>query len=226
MPVFERGTIRVLFVHIPKTGGSSLEQGLRNAGFRQTCWSREKTAYGCSPQHLHAEALRQTFDMSSFDLMFTVIRDPVDRVVSEFNMRHPARSGEDYGDEKFRAWFAWCRKSMGTRPWTLDNHIRPQVDFMVPECRVFRFEEGLDNVLRFVLATVTMSDAVCSLSPQISHLLKSHGGLSRSDLGEESLDSIFQAYREDYAHFGYQRPSRQDLKLPTRSAGNSSLLPR
>ena len=214
MPVFERGSIRNLFIHIPKTGGSSLEKGLRDAGFRQSYWSREKTAYGCSPQHLHAEALQKTFDVSSFDLVFTVVRDPVDRAVSEFNMRRPAEAGEDSGDEQFRRWFSWCRKSIGRRPWALDNHIRPQVDFMVPDCRVFRFEDGLDMVLRFALATIEKPHAVRPPCPEVPHLLKSHGGLSRSDLGEESLDSIFHVYREDYAHFGYERPSRQDFQLP------------
>ena len=37
-------------------------------------------------------------------------------------------------------------------PWFLDNHYRPQIEFLGAPVRVFRFEDGLDAVFDFVSA--------------------------------------------------------------------------
>ena len=83
MPVYERGGRRVLFVHVPKTGGTSIEAAFRRAGFEESYRSKTLTARGCRPQHLTAADLVEEFPGLPFDYVFAVVRDPGARLGSE-----------------------------------------------------------------------------------------------------------------------------------------------
>ena len=103
MPIFvsPAGDLKVLFVHIPKCGGGSVEQFLRSYGFRQGMFSIDpayNSVLKCSPQHMHAELLLGILRVDRFDCVFSIVRDPVERMLSEYRWRikHPwARDGFD-----------------------------------------------------------------------------------------------------------------------------------
>lgn len=86
MPLARIGSTLLFFVHVPKTGGTSIESYLRTkgplglAGTRHG-WSRT------TPQHIHADIHGELVPPGLYDQGFAVIRDPKARLLSEFKMR-------------------------------------------------------------------------------------------------------------------------------------------
>ena len=147
MPVFFRDGRRVLFIHVPKCGGSYVEALFRANGFgvayRDTGSKPGKLneVRQCSPQHMHAPILETLFRIEAFDYVFAVVRNPTSRLVSEFRMRHRERSLEANIDR-------WVKNTLSTyrrNPFVYDNHVRPQHEFIVSGCQVFRLEDGLGD---------------------------------------------------------------------------------
>jgi hypothetical protein len=152
MPVYERGGRRVLFVHIPKTGGTSIEAAFRRAGFAESYLSKSFTPHGCRPQHLTAADLVEEFPGLPFDYVFAVVRDPAARFGSERVWRagHFAKAGRTIPD--FDSFANTWLDRYDARPSAGDNHFRPQVEFLLPQMDVFRFEDGVDWIMSRVAA--------------------------------------------------------------------------
>jgi hypothetical protein len=154
MPVYERGGRRVLFVHVPKTGGTSIEAAFRRAGFEESYRSKSFTSRGCRPQHLTAADLVEEFPGLPFDYVFAVVRDPAARLGSERVWRagHHAKQGKPIPDyESFAT--TWLDR-YDADPTAGDNHFRPQVEFLLPQMEVFRFEDGIERIMAQVGAEV------------------------------------------------------------------------
>jgi len=88
MPVFQKDNKKVLFIHVPKTAGSSVNKLFVNNGYEMSYYSESsKDLYNglCGPQHLDSLLLEDEFqDFSQFEYIFSIFRDPVDRHLSEF----------------------------------------------------------------------------------------------------------------------------------------------
>ena len=94
MPVYRLNGASLLFVHVPKCGGTSLEGMLTaHPAMEQAALyeiGRDNLVLQvshCSPQHWHGELLQQLLRLETFTLSFTVIRDPLERLLSEFSMQ-------------------------------------------------------------------------------------------------------------------------------------------
>lgn len=86
-------TSRVGFVHIPKCGGTSIEVAIGVAeNYPRLGLERTSTApdydhlFGGGLQHLSAREMRQSYtaQWNALDFVFSVVRDPVDRFLSQF----------------------------------------------------------------------------------------------------------------------------------------------
>jgi hypothetical protein len=119
-------------------------------------------------QHYHRDLYLPKLADTRVDAWFAVLRDPVDRLVSEYRFRLRRRAGLHALDPRiwfghwpvkldgrnrrmsFADWvdavFAACRRD----PCVNDNHIRPQADFVCEGMTLFAFEDGLDPVFRWI----------------------------------------------------------------------------
>jgi hypothetical protein len=110
------------------------------------------------------------------DAVFTVVRDPVARMVSEYRYQRSGRLTGPFGRPVrglgFSAWLRLMFAMADRNPYTHDNHFRPQVEFMPPDgVTVFRLEDGLAPVLGW-LAEIAGEPA-----PEAApHDLKTSGG--------------------------------------------------
>jgi len=202
MPVFEHNGKYGLFIHIPKTGGKSIIEYLKDAGcrvsftdtasydlglaglrrpewdaswqvpyellqhdindpgefskrikeireefknnpdkaifvshhanissidpFRGHCWRLP-----VAPQHVQGDILESSLKLDKISWIFTMVRDPIERCVSRY--RSPNMK------EGFDSWIKGARKQWKKNPYYADNHFRPQVDFILPRCKVFTY---------------------------------------------------------------------------------------
>lgn len=203
MPVFIKGSQRVLYVHVPKTGGTAVE-----FFFEKNGWDIHFVDRGgesalvpmmkCSPQHMHAQVLQDLFRLRQFTYIFMTVRDPVARLVSEYRMRAVMQKQIAPIDD-------WIDETLNLYPdnkFLIDNHIRPQADFWLPGCTVFRHEDGFGadwvQALRggigcdFAQAQVEVAMRFDNAAPQTP-----------------SAASVLRTaafYAQDYELFGYRRP--------------------
>lgn len=164
MPLYHINGKLVLFIHIPKTGGTSVDFWLRSLGEPILgSIGQEVDWLPCVPQHLHAEPLSQLVPHTAPDYAFAIVRHPEHRMVSEFFHRHKTKKTRRLGrhlrsrpfeqlseaqmSRYFEAWQARCFKKYQRHPFWDSNHVRPQSAFTDwPGLHVFRYEDGLQKV--------------------------------------------------------------------------------
>jgi hypothetical protein len=212
MPVFVKDGTTVLYVHVPKTGGTSLEQVFLDSGYEM---HYHDDVFGpgtmnrvrrCTPQHMHAALLRETFALRRFDVVFMTVREPVARFRSEFGMRN---RDLPYVDEAtVEAWAHDVLDRYTRNPYVLDNHVRPQSAFLLPRAEVHHLEVGLP-------AIVDRLDAAHGLGlTATDHRLLDRAaasGFSSADVPvSRGLERRLQEfYRDDFARFGYGEQGRR-----------------
>ena len=144
MPVFRKDDLTILYIHVPKSGGTAIELFFEKNGFEIDYVDRTGTKQSlnrvrrCSPQHMHTTQLREIFDTGRFSHVFMSVRHPVSRIISEYKMRLSVQPNVP----EFSNWVHDTLRQYQTNPFVLDNHIRPQSEFWLPGCRVFRQEDG------------------------------------------------------------------------------------
>ena len=207
MPIYSspEHQLNILFLHVPKCGGGSIEKFFRDNGFVEEfrCIDRRLLGlYRCSPQHWHRSMLESVLKMDSFDYIFSVVRDPVARLISEYKWRlaHPlAADGVDL-------WYERVRDLFSRDPYLFDNHMRAQVEFLVPSAKVFRLEGSLQAVVDRIALDLGMRFKSPSIANQKSgvHQKRLYGNpalVERSLLSEPSAftrDLIRSDYALDY----------------------------
>ena len=206
VPVFFKDDRSVLFVHIPKAAGSTLERMFTGAGWTMGLRETRRSHPGlmsvrrCSPQHFHAALLSELFAVERFDVVFTVTREPLSRFRSEYLMRNHEDPRTDPASVD-----AWAERVLARRrrnPYVLDNHLRPQHEFVLPGAEVYRLEDGLPRVV----AELDRKHGV-QLPAEIPRALDSveRAGVSSGDLelSEGLRSTLRRVYAEDFTRFGY-----------------------
>lgn len=215
MPIFTKDDRSVLFVHVPKTGGTSLERLMIRAGWSMGLHATPTTEprehfrlRRCSPQHYHGALLAELLHLRRFELSFLLVRDPIARFRSEYAYR----SGDaDAG--RAAAVNAWAKESfdrLPVSPFLRDNHLRPQHEFLVPGAHVYRLEDGLEAIADHLNAEFDLG--IERSIRRFKHSGEDHALASRDVEVDAALEArLRKVYAEDFALFGYDagRASRR-----------------
>ncbi len=214
MPIIKINGLLVYYAHVPKCGGSSVEDYLTerfgplafmdrryNGQPVATRWNRS------SPQHIPVENLDRLFPEGFFDHVFTVVRHPVDRLRSVFLFQRDV-------EEKLRPemqFSGWVRRHLDNPdrkdPFLLDNHIRPMSDIVPQGAKVFKLEEGLDPLVRYLDEIAGNSDGPREIGRANSYSGRMEKkGKSKSDpITPKGVDlrALARIYEADFQRFGY-----------------------
>lgn len=218
MPLCRIADKVLYFAHIPKTGGSSIEAYMAEKGPVALRVNRTHGWSATTPQHIPARLFSKMVPDAFYDLGFAVLRDPEAKILSTFKMRiskdhalwNPltwlglawarARGREAYAirfwklrlsldfDTWLRLALIWQRKN----PYIYDGHLLPQVDYMHPGQKIFLFEDGIDQVFRWIDA-VTGTEPI----PGSFHEKKAKSHTVAGSAASRAL--IRKVYAEDYA---------------------------
>jgi hypothetical protein len=189
MPVFTKNAIKVLYVHVPRTAGSSVQKYFETNGYEVSYFDEgARNLYKglCASQHIEAKLILEEFDLSEFQYIFSVFRDPVERLVSEYKWRC-SEGGERYPD--FPYWVEWIFRCYEENNYVNDNHIRPQHEFYFEECEVFDFND-ISNLPQ------KLSDRIgLELSRELG---KENSSSFSFSMDEKCLNHIRDFYKKDY----------------------------
>jgi hypothetical protein len=213
MPVFIANGDLYVFAHVPKCAGTTVEEHLA-ARFGAVGLIGTSSRFKVSLQHLTWREIVALFPEHWIAGSFAVVRHPVDRLVSEFNMRI-AQSVPPFPREISIADFLdWVERRLPSAPDLLDNHIRPQVDFIGPRTRLFRLEDGLDAVI----AHLDELFGTCSELPPLGHHDSRNPGTEAmfevsSTLPQGVAERVAQLYEADFDAFGYDPDANRTVRL-------------
>ena len=196
MPIAFINQKLIVFAHVPKTGGSSVERYLSDHGEMALKSDKRIKAFPCSMQHLHAHPLSSIIDLDTAHLNFMIVRHPVARIVSEY--RYQMRKRGWLRDRlSFSQWLQYSLTRRKLNPYYRDNHFRPQNEFELPNTEVFRFEESVDSCIVALagrLGTATPAKQIWEKPSPFRDFVISPRDLAR----------IEDAYAEDFAQYAYK----------------------
>jgi len=156
MPLVHIAGKLVLFAHVPRSGGSAIENYLaRRFGplafldrryFKAPKFERWSNT---SPQHLEDSAFYRIIPSGWIAHSFAMVRHPEDRITSVFRYQRDLEQSIP-GETTFDAWIAELGDRRKVEPHYLDNHPRPATDLVPANATVFRLEDGMDAVVTWL----------------------------------------------------------------------------
>lgn len=219
MPVFRLGKKLCYFAHIPKCGGSSVEAYLKErfgpVGFSADLkwhdgaerWSRT------SPQHIDWASLQHLLPEEMLDAVFTVVRHPVARIVSAYHFQVEVEHSIP-GTITFSNWLKCQFGQYKIDPFTVDNHIRPQTDFIPENCLIFHLEHGLDAIVPYLDGLAGASSGPRAIGHMNKRTSKRRKGPAPDQTPNAAdLALIRKFYARDFERFGYD-PERPEPVEP------------
>lgn len=209
---------RTIFVHIPKTAGTSVESVLGMHGDKSDIGIRpyfnqeidREHLYGRDLQHMTAAELRDVLHRDGvFDryFKFAIVRNPWDRLVSVFAWTNQKWArGEALADGEFEssvrqlhAMFVVARSAR--QPLRAAPHYWPQMHFLMDRAR----QPLLDFIARYESLDADWEHIRRKIGIQadLPSRMRSHHRPYQSYYNDTTRAMVAEIYAEDVAAFGY-----------------------
>lgn len=183
---------KAVFVHIPKTGGQSVSKMLgipRNS---------PQNYYWEGLTHLPLKTIKEQVDIEDF-YVFTFVRNPYDKILSEYNWRmrnrhaivynEPTRNFMEFPQYMETLLSRWNNLSS---KWREKAHVMPQHMFLEDDMDVFRYEQ-------FKEGCETLKDMFDIIGPtpkvNVGHYTTKHT--------ERTLEITRMLYEDDFKMLNY-----------------------
>lgn len=204
----------ILFLHVPKCGGSSIVETFAANGYSPQLLMRGLPPQEClvvSPQHQTFSSLKDFIRVEKLTDIFILVRNPYERIKSEFNWTFRDTTTEHRPD--FSEWILESLALASEDRSHADNHFRPAINFVDinTPVKVFRLEDGIELAIEFFL-----QEAGDSLPTKISHeknSAKFPNSCDSLNFNNKALDKINTFYKYDFAAFGYTMIGEQANSL-------------
>ena len=172
---------RTIFVHIPKNAGTSIEEYFGNSSFV------------IQPnKHDDIHQIKRKFpELCKIYRKFTIIRNPYDKMVSYY-FYLKRNLGENYNIIDFNEWIKDPSKF-----WHADDpisYLKPQHEWIDDAVEIIKFENINKELNDFFGEEIDL--------PIVN---KSNHNHYSDYYNEESIDIIYDRYKEDFEKFNYKK---------------------
>ena len=206
MPYYKN--LNLLFIHIPKTGGTSLEQYLKNK-YTQTLYSTdvdnhilfEHFKIKSSLQHLTYKKIcefKTILDVNfNEDLkIITIVRNPYDRIISDLFFLDLIKENTSI-DNVYEVIKKYINEGC------YDNHNTPQNEYLIDEnnqiisnITIFKTETLTEDVKKYGFADFNLQFHLNKLFIDKKKYI--------TYLNKQSIELINQYYKKDFEFFNYE----------------------
>lgn len=198
MPYIEHEGKRILFVHIPKTGGTSIESWMSSIAPLKLFNPIPPRALRVTPQHLRMVDIETMFGADYFDFVFAIVRDPYKRLESEFKMRTERLADVIVQKGRFKPWLDYVLNKAKADPFFLDGHMIPQWEYLSDNCTIYRFEDGIEGIIKDVAEKTGLP-----LPEKTPHYRDSSDFKVEINWESNGIMAVNQKYRADFEQLGY-----------------------
>ena len=195
---------KILFVHIPKCGGSSMAAGLfQSVGIEYSTYiklnKKEKNTYLCSNELKHAPAIIMQNHIKNYDdyYKFAIVRNPWDRLISSYNWVNGA------GDAKFdhksiQKQFNKAQRKIDEKNELKNYQYLPQKKFIV---------DKNENIIVDDIFCMSQIEKIFEKFDLKYFHKKKRNSKSKlpSDMENMFDDATRKIYRDDINFFGYEK---------------------
>lgn len=210
MPILRKENKIIYFSHVPKCGGTAIEQYCKDIGIeiafldkRYYLQLSKNVWNNTSPQHIDNKSFDRLFPKQFFSDYFTVVRHPIDRLKSAFIYQkyheksiEKNKSLSDFIDNDLQV----CSKKINI----YDNHFIEQHKIIanISNSKIFKLENGLNSVKEYLDKTFFGE----TLSTEIKTLNKGKKLKNQNEyyLDEATKSKIFKIYKKDCDLFDYK----------------------
>ena len=153
MPIFskkiEGKKNQILFVHIPKSGGTTINEFFKFINYKSYFEPNEffKKQLKIPPQHYDYKILDSLLNLKKFSFSFTIVRNPFDRLISSYLWSLKYSSAFNKKFYSFEEWFDIISSNFKKNENFMANHIMQQVKFVGPKINAL---QGLGHLLDWV----------------------------------------------------------------------------
>ncbi|MEM8790942.1 MAG: sulfotransferase family 2 domain-containing protein [Pseudomonadota bacterium] len=219
MPLISAPQHRIFFAHVPKCGGSSVEDYLiRRFGgplsTRDVTHFAKKRRRGLLSSATHPTAGDLTTSLlRDLSCSFAMVRDSIERALSQYRFQTGVSRTSKLS---FSIWRRLMR-CVAIDPRIYQNHIRPQSELVPGGAEFFKLEDGFTDMIAR-LDAVTQTKSLEGVGHPLNRKsVRADVTPSRSDI--ELLEDY---YAEDFKRFGYPRRDLTDYQgdpyVPLRSS--------
>ena len=213
------------FAHVPRTGGTSVENYLAARFGALAFLDRDYLAVPVadrwsltSPQHIETAAFSRIIPESWISHRFTVVRHPEDRVLSVFRYQRDAADGVPCS-MSFEEWLIEQSTARASDLHYIDNHALPACDLVPDTAVAFRIEDGLAPLLAWLDDIEGVQRGPRAFPHDNGYterlaLLRRMPG-PKPEVTARARAVIAELYAEDFARFGYTpRDATQEWAAP------------
>ncbi|PMK74235.1 hypothetical protein BCT94_10620 [Vibrio breoganii] len=194
----------VLFIHIPKTGGTTVENyfNIKSVLYSD---SSINTFFKTNLQHLSCDQLKSIGVEHLSEKSFMIVRNPLDKIISEY-FWYRQRSSYHRLVLNFDAYVKFVFDKYKSDNSYADNHIRPQYMFELESTQVYKFEDGFESILKSIETDFDL---------KVFGSLKVHNKSKRKRLNilPSTLESIFNMYETDFYKYNYVKKPLDSLTV-------------
>lgn len=195
------GDKKVLFIHIPKTGGTSITVSINSL-----CETKiiENNKLHLGSHAIFSDLVDLGFNKDDFDYIFAVVRNPYTRMESKYfyDMRNYSykpwlEANPNSIMPKFSEWIINGLNTYSKHRKHSSSHFIPQHEFLndpIVGIDVFKFEEGVDTILQKV------SEKFGIILP-LEHRLNTTK--FPIEWTSDCIDAVNKVYETDFIKFNY-----------------------
>ncbi|MAE22110.1 MAG: hypothetical protein CMK92_06735 [Pseudomonas sp.] len=203
MPVFDCNGKQLVYVHIPKTGGTSVESFINEINDVKSMFFSNSVLEGMqvTPQHLPLTTIKSV--MGRFynpDYIFTIVRNPYHRAESEFKYRMDLGLFKNipFKEKFFNIWLLYTVILESIAPGRLDNHMRPQSYFLTSDVFIYKLEDGMERAIESIKKELGLESRAYESIASKKVSTKRNLSWSRS-----SIKLVSSYYNDDFVNLGY-----------------------
>jgi hypothetical protein len=201
MLIFKENINPIYFVHIPRTGGRYVRELFLKNNYSMNFFRYEEKFLNKEIPHLHYPYYNKFTDNGKIP-QFTIIRNPVDRFISmihtfskkddsEFNVE------EILKDEKLL--FNFINEQIMYFNYST-NWFLPQFHFINPNCKIWKYEDGLGKEFYKWLRDTFNIDIT---DENVTYEKSYFDEYKKIELKKETIEYIKKYYEYDYKIFNY-----------------------
>lgn len=187
MPFYIKNNICLFHSHAPKTGGTSVTRFFESNNFTV---EYNKRISVLSQQHRDKEdkELLEEINNRKPVFSFVFIRDPLEKIFSEFRYGH--HWGKNKTNEDFDEYINIHLKNLEKTPYQCDNHLRRQIEYVHENMKVYKFGDW-EKMINDVDKIIPLENKEFPISNQS----KNYDWFPSTP---ETLNFIKEIYKEDF----------------------------